>query len=301
MVVALASPDDRLERLWPIDADVAVWPSDISWEQHSHIRSGVVLVGPQTAERWLRANVKNRRRNSTKEMHYASALERREFMLNGEPVIFSRTGRLIDGQTRLHAIVASGVAVYLLVVWGVDDAAQDTIDSGVLRSPGDVLTLHDVPNANDVAAALSQLHCWRERGFLGQTGGAHHPTKPQLMALLGQHPDIVGLSPWGHRLRALMVSRGLTIALVHILTTVDAKATEEFFGAIESGAGLVAGDPRLTLRETLLRDRSQRDARSQMSAKRRAALVIRAWNAWRAGDKLTRLQWTDADAFPVPA
>lgn len=301
MVVALAMADERLERSRAIDSDLAVWPSDIPWEQHTHIRSGVVLVGVQTAERWLRANVKNRRRNTTKEMHYASALERREFMLNGEPVIFSRTGRLIDGQTRLHAIVASGVAVYLLVVWGVDDAAQDTIDSGVLRSPGDVLALHDIPNANDVASALSQLHCWRERGFLGQTGGAHHPTKAQLIALLADHPDIVELATWGHRLRSLMASRGLTTALVHILSRIDADAATEFFAAIESGAGLVAGDPRLTLREALLRDRSQRDARSQMSAKRRAALVIRAWNAWRAGQRLTRLQWTDADAFPVPA
>lgn len=300
MVVAFATPGAGFKRL-AIDAQEAVWPSDISWEQHSHIRSGVVLVGPQTAERWLRANIKNRRRNATKEMHYASALERREFMLNGEPVIFSRTGRLIDGQTRLHAIVASGMSVYLLVVWGVDDDAQDTIDSGVLRSPGDVLALHDVPNANDVAAALSQLHCWRERGFLGQTGGAQHPTKSQLMALLAQHPEVVDLAAWGHRLRPLMVSRGLTIAIAHILSAIDPDASAEFLASIESGAGLVAGDPRLTLRETLLRDRNQRDARSQMSAKRRAALVFRSWNAWRSGDRLTRLQWTEGDAFPVPA
>ena len=83
----------------------------------SHLYKGVEIsierIGPEAAKEMLECNVDNR---SPKKSALAKALEDGEWQLNGETIVFSDTGRLIDGQNRLIAVIKTGVPIDTIVV-----------------------------------------------------------------------------------------------------------------------------------------------------------------------------------------
>lgn len=89
--------------------------------------AAVVNITASMAKEMLASNKNNRKIQKSKR-HIQNSMILGRWMLTGQPIIFS-AGRLIDGQNRLHAIVDSGVSSLILVVVGVDDSAQEAIDS----------------------------------------------------------------------------------------------------------------------------------------------------------------------------
>lgn len=59
----------------------------------------------------------------------------------GEGIKFGPDGTLLDGQTRLRAIVLSGVTITMPVWRGIDPDAQLVMDSGRPRSNSDALSM----------------------------------------------------------------------------------------------------------------------------------------------------------------
>mgnify|MGYP007026935052 CR=1 FL=1 len=91
--------------------------------------SGRVFVTPEMASEWLEANRVNRRVRSRAVDRITRDIKRGRWIYNGQSIVFSKTWRLLDGQHRLMAIVAAGVAVEAAVATGVEDAAMDRIDT----------------------------------------------------------------------------------------------------------------------------------------------------------------------------
>lgn len=265
------------------------------------IHVGIVRVTPAIASEWLAANTHNREVRPTTLRVLQAAAERGELRLNGESVIFSDTGILLDGQYRLSVIVLSGVTVDLVVVWGIPEDAQTTMDAGLRRTGADELRWNGIDHAADLAACLTQLWNYQTNGVLGSTGGGgglSAPTRTEILEMARAHPNVALSLPVGHRLKGLIRQRGLTSALHYVLSEIDRDKAEEFFSRLADGQNLNSGDAILTLRETLLRDWS---ARLRMTPRRRAAIVIRAWNAFRTGEPMAKFVWTAVDhAFPVP-
>src|SRR4051812_39659069 len=94
----------------------------------------VVLIAPKLASEWLRTMVANRPLSQIKAVEYGLAMERGDWVLNGETIKFNDKGNLIDGQHRLQACVLAGKPFQTYVVRGIaDDRAFATIDTGKLR------------------------------------------------------------------------------------------------------------------------------------------------------------------------
>lgn len=64
----------------------------------------------------------------------ASDMRAGRWVFTGESTIFDWNGHLIDGHTRLHAVIESGVAIETLVVRGIDPVAARVIDGGWNRT-----------------------------------------------------------------------------------------------------------------------------------------------------------------------
>ncbi|MEV1295166.1 hypothetical protein [Pseudonocardia sp. NPDC049635] len=110
-------------------------------------------VDPELAKEWLGQNIRNRPVKWRKVDQYARDIAAGRWQLTGDAIRFDTTGKLIDGQNRLHAVIQADTPIRTFVMWNLDPDAQDAMDSGAARTAGDVLTMTGVPNGQAVAAA----------------------------------------------------------------------------------------------------------------------------------------------------
>lgn len=89
-------------------------------------------ITPEIAEKMLGKNTNNYRRlNSSTVAKYAKDMFLGYWQVNGETIVFSKDGTLLNGQNRLAAIIKSNTTQKMLVVTGV---SADIYDSGKVRS-----------------------------------------------------------------------------------------------------------------------------------------------------------------------
>jgi len=101
----------------------------------------VERITPKKAMEYLQHNIPNNRKISMQRVNiYADTMRLGAWELNGEPIIFNEDGYLIDGQTRLTAIIKAGIPIELCVTRGV---ARDVtnLNRGQSRTTGAALVM----------------------------------------------------------------------------------------------------------------------------------------------------------------
>lgn len=105
--------------------------------REDRIISEHVRIAPDMAEILLQdRNLANRNTSGTKLDHYAEDMRGQRFQMNGEPLIFAKTGEINDGQHRLSSCVNSGVPFETMITIGVERDSRYTVDIGVVRTAG---------------------------------------------------------------------------------------------------------------------------------------------------------------------
>lgn len=125
--------------------------------QPKTVRSEIKLVTPEMAKNWLTTNIKNRNVSDTLVNHYARQMKLGLWELTGEPLIFS-SNKLLDGQHRLHALIKAEVSLEFLCVFNVNDSAFAVMGTGKTRSAGDIFSITDIKNANNMAAGIRKYY-----------------------------------------------------------------------------------------------------------------------------------------------
>jgi hypothetical protein len=118
----------------------------------------VETISPNTAIMYLKNAGKNRKLSEKKVQDYAKQMTDGEWVLNGEPIIFGKSGNLIDGQHRLRAVIYANTTVQMLVVRGVNDEYFDSIDSGKSRSLQDVFSCKDIANSQLISSIVKKFY-----------------------------------------------------------------------------------------------------------------------------------------------
>lgn len=271
------------------------------------ITSGVEDIGPEEAKRLLATMSRNR---PLKMNHVAKLLHDAkcgEWHMNGEPIIISRSGHLIEGQHRMHMVMHYGKALPFLVVRGIDDECFRSINTGRSRTAADVLFMGDgVTTAHDatvLAAALRWVWKW-ESGSIYSQGvmPGERPAEPrprEILDLSKKHPKLIDSVEWMVGKRALLPGlQPSPAAFCHyIICKVHQADGRTFFGKLISGANLDETDAIYRLRHRI----AQHSISSRkMTGVEFVALTFKAWNLFRAGEKVSVLSWRTNEDFPVP-
>lgn len=271
----------------------------------SPVEAAVERITPEIAEDWLGRNSHNRTLRNRHVTTLAGAMSRGEWVVNGDAIRFAADGTLLDGQHRLWAIIEAETAIDSLVIRGLPNEAQETMDAGARRNLADALKLRGETNALNLASIVT--YHWRmDQGQVRTV--STRPTVQQAIAHLDRHPalrDFVGLArSMNSRLR---LSAAMVGAVAYQLDSIDGDSAAEFWRRLDSGAGLDEGSPILHLRrylETQALATTGRGGGRSTSVVTVHALIIKAWNHWRGGEEIGRLLWrstgTNAEAFPVP-
>lgn len=282
-------------------ADLGKWMEAEKGKIVGRCTTLLVDVTPALAARWLELNKANRIPSKAKIRRFAAAMKGKRWTVTGETIKFSSGGRLLDGQSRLMALVQAGVNAVLEIRSGLPEEAQKSMDIGELRKGTHTLEMMGEKYPTVLAPALKLI--WLLEG--GNLGGSKVGRDGilenfQLPEINAKHRDLqisVGWTMTTGSGMVRMLPPGLTAFFHYIFGRVDAELRDTFFEALHEGIGLTKLSPIYHLRERLLSDRHDGTARLNKNRLHRV-LMIKAWNASRKSAKVSGLTWLDGEAFP---
>jgi len=260
--------------------------------------ASIELIDPATATSYLQANTRNRHLQTKYVNRLAGAMERGEWQFNADPIRFSDTGVLLDGQHRLAAVVQSEMTVPMLVVRGLVDESQTTMDTGNKRTFAHFLSMAGETNVYALAAAVRWTWVYETQDGNLSTRSNAVPTVQQLMQTLEQHPGLRDSVRTARSVRKqVRSSQGLLAALHHIFESVDADDANDFFDRLRTGEQLPEGSPILILRKALITDSLKP---STTPPDYHAAWIIKSFNAYRLGRDIRSIIWRKGGASAEP-
>jgi hypothetical protein len=263
--------------------------------QPGEIHMQVVDVTPLQAQVWLDNGGANRRLKKRTVERYAAFMRRGEWRMTAEPIKLDAQASVRDGQHRLAAIVQSGMTVPLLVVRGVDEEAFDVMDTGKARTPADVLSIHGYHTTVGMAAVIRNLLLIERQGHVNASTDEMRAlySGPTVLAYAQQHPEIEETYALAQTLAAagLQGGPGTWGAALTLFWRIDQDATREMVRYLQTGAGMQAGHPLLALRNRAVNRDARLYTRTPEGRQELLGMIIKAWNAWRAGESVSRLTW----------
>lgn len=261
------------------------------------IKAHVSFITPAVAKEMLSKNTHNRPVSKSHVTRLAKELVTGRWKMNGDTIRFAN-GVLVDGQHRLAACVESNVGFKTLIVNGLDANVFDTIDAGRQRSVGDTLAVRGEKNSAKLAATLRFVDmCLTER-----TGSKEKFSNVEIEEVLDRHPGVRESVEYCSRDKKGVVPVTILAACHYLFHQKDPVLADRVADQLNSGEGLVKGDPIYQVRERLV---SASLHHRKMTGQTIAALLVKGWNQLRTGTRTNVLSWraggASPEAFPVAA
>lgn len=253
------------------DGDVVVWFEDI---------------GPARAEELLKTyKVDYRKFKPSYAEGLARDMQNGDWIFDGSPIRIDIEDNLFDGQHRLRAVAKSNTTQRFQIIAGLPVKAYDTTDTGLARTYGDSLRRRGFNNVSMRTALVKLIDRWKGGQSLGDT---KRRTAPELDAV---HNDNLDSINWA-------ISNAVSTSYkVHMppamvafswwaLGQISYTDCKTFMVGVAEGENLRKGQPIYTLRERLRNDAEEHYSRNEY-----AHLTFQAWNAFRDGKEIHRLQF----------
>jgi hypothetical protein len=298
-----------------MERDLGITLDDHQWWSFNFggwdVITAVVCITPSMADRWLNehnsvnAGKKNRTLSPTKANEARAKMSGNRWKVSPQSIIaFDQDGDLLDGQHRLTAIRSTDNARFTFrVEYGWPRDSFDVIDSPYTRRAfhlADCDHPQQVVSAARIVASVSGM-APRENVCDGITARGDtalilewKKQWPELEQYVGRIMTVK---------RACSLNAPIHLAIIaQALRTRHAHMIPAWLDALETGAGLASGDPRLLLRNKWIAEsRTLGGSGSYRTAP--YVMTVKAWNAYVVGKtmKLLKLPITRTKTGePVP-
>jgi hypothetical protein len=98
-------------------------------------------VTPELAKALLENNAGNRNLRKAVAARYAAIMRAGKWLTAPEPIVLGTSGRVLNGQHRLFAVIMADMSADFCFITGVSDEAFKVIDRGLTRSTADALSI----------------------------------------------------------------------------------------------------------------------------------------------------------------
>lgn len=259
------------------------------------------LITPEYASELLKGNTHNRKSNEKQIKKLAELHATEHWVQTGDPIRLTHDGIVVDGQHRLLAIVKSGIPQFYFIMRGVELTAQEVIDTGSRRTLFAMLNTRKEKNSAELGSVIKNIYAWEVLGYRSAEG-QEAISIPILLKYFDENAEHIRKVTSQSKRVTGKISGGIagTALAVHLLSGIDTEDADHFWDRLISDLGHSEGDPITTLRQSLLRDRelAVRTRASHRGQTWRLAVIIKAWNAYRRGEKISRLQYNPGGARP---
>lgn len=259
------------------------------------------LITPAIANELIQRNKHNRQIRKSVLFRYSHDMANGRWKQNTAEVIkIAKTGRILDGQHRLHAVIKSGVSIYFYVATGLDEDVFDVLDTGKSRNAADVFTIADIRNSHQLSAIIAYFNLLKDN----KRQGRHVDRKPTNAELLEQYYE----EPlfWQNITNRTMVLYtsfakilpGSTIGgFLAYLYKLNPEKADNFMEQLCTGLN-VTNQSIALLRNKLMQDRM---SPRKMQPTLKMALIIKTWNYFIRGIEVKILKYdTVQEEFPIP-
>ena len=257
-------------------------------------------IWPADACEWMNLNTHNRR---PKRSALQKAIEDDEWQLNGATIVFSDTGVLLDGQNRLMSCIAAEKPIVSIVVRGIREEAQMTMDCGIKRSLADFIEMYGAPDANNLACVVSFMHRFeqndRKLESVVYKSANCQTIRSQFSYFLNNEDHCAFLKEKARLITRKYrgVSNGPMSVVVHCLYESSPDDADAFIESLISDAPSKYQPIRM-LQARLNSNASKRSSDERLSQKQICAQTVKAWNAFMRGDEISCLKFTEGGANP---
>lgn len=241
-----------------------------------------VLVTPSKAKELLEANVANRRPNLNVVAMYAKDMANGKWKTDtGETIKIAKSGRILDGQHRLLAVIKANVPIYFHFAENVDESIFDVLDTGKRRNSTDVFKIEGITHDNVVPSIIVYA---TELDVHGKTGVTSYKlTNQECLSIYMENPEywqeVTRKSLNWYKGFAKMLRPSAIGGFYHHFRRLNADMANLFMESLASGIDYPNRTIHL-LREKLIADRT---APRRAITPVREAWIIKAWNAYRDG------------------
>ena len=213
-------------------------------------------------------------------------------------IVIAEDGTILDGQHRLHAVIAADVSVIFLIVYNADKNCVDTLDTGLTRTSRHIMQIARSEHSKTTAVLtkLLWLHDLVD-GNLAPKTCQTEVSNARLLSFYEQNKDMIEEAATvaelgGHHF--VKSHMALAYCIIGRKTNYLDKLNL-FFDTVKIGANIFEKHPVMTLRTRLFDSRMR--AR-KLSVQETLAAYIRVWNAFVRGKNLTTIRWNASEPMP---
>lgn len=244
----------------------------------------IVTLTPVLASLLLERNPVNRPIGKYNMEALRADVSSARFVFNGESLVVSDTGVLIDGQHRCSTVIETRQPILTVIVFGPKEEARFTIDIGKPKTAANFLHMKGGVDTNNLSATIGLLVQYATLGTL--VHGSVKATKTQIVEGYERFRGVeMSVEAVAGATKMKLGSRS-ALAFCHYTfkRRAGADAADTFMRKLIDGDGLRKGDPIYHTRDRLLKlDRGAR-------AESRIEVVFKGWNAWRRNETVTGIR-----------
>lgn len=262
------------------------------------------LITPTIARQILESNVKNRRMKEPVVLRYAQDMAAGRWKENtGETIKFSKTGRLLDGQQRMAAVIKSNTSIHFHLIYDLDENIFDVLDTGTVRNATDVFLIEGIKHDNIIPSIITTYHILKA-GILKQinsSGSAknHRPTNNQLKEIYYERENfwqsVASQTITWYNSFAKILPPSTIGGFYAFFYDINSEDAEQFMHQLCTGQDIKNNSIAL-LRTKLMQDKMDMRKLQQTS---KHALMVKTWNYFRKNEIAKQLKFNKVDEqFP---
>ena len=252
-------------------------------------------ITPAIACEMLLHNTMNRAISSDTVSAYAESMKDGYWACNGEAIIFSNKGTLLDGQQRLSAVVKSGISIASVIIRGVNKKDFDSMGQGRKRTNGTILAIENYKNANLCASTVRGLYIYNEFGVMARNTQVFGARK--MKEAMEDLTFLVESVDYASSFKRPLFTKTIIGMLHNTFCNLNYAMGEQFMDAILTGN---VGDEMelLKVRNYFIDLKMQGH---DLGHKREfvCGVLIKSWNAWRTNRVMPAMEYKRGESFPV--
>ena len=256
----------------------------------------IETITPEIAQEYLGANTANRNISRNRVFQYAEDMENGRWHFSGDPIKFSASGEMIDGQHRLMAVIDSKTTQEFVVIRNLGEKSKYVTDTGMPRSAANLLQFGGHKNTNRLASAI-RMCVMSEKGQLASVGS--RVVGPQeVLEFLENNPDIVDAVSFISTSSLRPIVPCSCLCFCYFMTQrIDKQKSDEFWSLLDT-TPRDKQHPCTALKEcvTNMKIRSKRGG--SLPKATILAYMVKAWNAFYNDNKVVILRYAKGEAFP---
>ena len=241
------------------------------------------LITPDMAKKILEKNTINRYPVNANISFLVQEILSDRFLYNGESIIISENGNLMDGQHRLMAVVKANKSIEANLVEGILETTMNTIDTGAARTAGHVFSMQGVPNANSMAAMVKGILEKAKTNRLTDKKGTIKLSSQVLYDFYILKKDIlVEILRFTSSLHAKSVkfSSPSAMGVYLYLFSLESKKAKNFIRELMTGVQEYDSDAALKLRDKLINNKI---STMKISYTKERDMIIYSWRKYLEG------------------